>query len=314
MKIPAVQRCKTSSQLQRWLLVTCLAMPLVSCDGGIFGTGDGSDVLTDVDASSPSTDSPNGETTGSTPVGSDTGMDLGTDLPTSETLAFENLQVSGSHVAPLIALLNLSSTSLIVRLDDSTDSLFGEAVPPGVASRRLAMSTGTESLSVIDADTLQPVLRLSPLNLGASSLTSLIARNHPTDNGDGGIGARPAAQVIALPTHQSTADPNVAFVRILQGALLDGQDQPGTMTLVPSGAAPGSTDVLLGTLSAATFGQEADYQVVSPGNYALTDSLSRFTPVNLSFAGGDVRTLVLTVTPSTLLVIDDGAFSISTAD
>ena len=288
------------------LLVGALAM-LTGCDGGIFGTGDG-----DLDASADSvgTELPDSQPPASTdmspegvdePASPDASAGDSDDASQVELRPFENLETGSSSSLPVIALVNLSTRSLNAVAE--TELLYSDAIQPGAVSNYASVALESTQLSVIDGATAQTLLRLSPLNLGAFSASTLIARDRPTtDTSEPG---NPFVEIIAITSQLLASNDGVARVRLLQASPLDGEDEPASMSLVPAGASPGGSEVELGTVSAAGFGSSSDYRLASPGSYRLVDSLGRLTPQSVALAAGEFHTLILTGSPVQLVQLND---------
>lgn len=310
----------TTRQLSGILSALLLMLLLTGCDGGIFGTGDGGDIVSpaDVEGSDPTdngTEPDEGDSTApEEPVtepesplapGADSGD------ATIELRAFENLDTGSDSATPLLSLINLSQQSLGAFSDTDTQALFSAPVQPGALSPRVTVPLGTESLSVIDTDTDNTQLVLSPLNLGNASVTTLIARDRLAEPGaDPETDIDPetssaTVDILALPARLSLSDDALARVRLLQVYPIADDDRAGQMMLLPAGANPGGSEVSLGLVSAADFLQTVVYQTVTAGSYELQDSLSRFAPYPLTLSPGHAYTLILTGSETVLLIVQD---------
>lgn len=295
----------------RWiLLIGALAM-LSGCDGGIFGTGDGDlDVSVDnAGTESPDSQPPAGSDTSTEDVSEPGSPDASPDSSTGdpddaaqvEIRPFENLETGSIHTQPVIALVNLSSQSLNAIAE--TELLFADAIEPGIVSNYTSVALETTQLSIIDGATSQTLLNLSPLNLGAFSASTLIARDRlATDTSESGD---PFVEIIAIASQLKTSDDGVARVRLLQASPLDEDDEPASMSLVPADTSPGGSEVELGTLSAANFGVSTDYRLATAGSYRLMDSLGRLAPLSVELVAGEFHTLILTGSPVQLRMLRD---------
>ena len=96
-----------------------------------------------------------------------------------EVRRFENLSPGSNSTQPLIALVNLSTVPLDIIVDG--DVLFPDAILPTVVSDYASIALESTQLGVIDGSTADPLLILSPLNLGAFSVSTLIARGSTDD-------------------------------------------------------------------------------------------------------------------------------------
>ncbi len=270
------------------LLLTLAALLLVSgCDGGLFGTGDGGNVI-DVDAGAPVTELPPAQT----PQMPGTPTDGTGTEEQAPTVEFDNLISGQSNTAPVIALLNTSSRPLNISRELNDATLFTQAIEPGSFSEPVAISPGDNFLDVLDAQSLQRVFSIRPLNAGESSVTTLIARVLSDQTFD----------VVTLRTLTLSSTPTVAQVRIVQSNLLDETDTPATITLQPAGTAPGNAEVLFANVAASSASQ-ASYQTVGAGSYQLLDSLARFQPAEITVEEGEIYTLVITSTQAPVLIV-----------
>jgi hypothetical protein len=318
-------------------MVVCLLALLSGCDGGIFGTGDGNDLVTDVGASpdsgAPGTDNPGTDHPGQTPEMPTTGVDPDDNSPPGSggqsegftQVGFENLLVASTIVEPQLSLVNLSTLDLDVQVSPGSDDMFDAAfdsgfdsgfdpvfdtpVAAGTASRRQGLPLAADGLRILATRSGESVWLLSPLNLGAYTVTTLVSRsavdastNQPVSTTD--TAEVNGVEVTALPTLLS-ADPGMVLVRILQTTPLDSADTAARMILVPSDTSPGSSEVDLGRVSAAGFVVGAEYHSVAPGSYLLTDTLGRFPPEPLDVAAGEVYTLIINGIPATVLRLRD---------
>lgn len=270
------------------LLLTLAALLLVSgCDGGLFGTGDGGNVI-DVDAGAPVTELPPAQT----PQMPGTPTDGTGTEDQAPTVEFDNLISGQSNTAPVIALLNTSSRPLNISRELNDATLFTQAIEPGSFSEPVAISPGDNFLDVLDAQSLQRVFSIRPLNAGESSVTTLIARVLSDQTFD----------VVTLRTLTLSSTPTVAQVRIVQSNLLDETDTPATITLQPAGTAPGNAEVLFANVAASSASQ-ASYQTVGAGSYQLLDSLARFQPAEITVEEGEIYTLVITSLQAPVLIV-----------
>lgn len=321
-------RCGVRS-LGRPMLATLTALLLLlslgACDGGIFGTGDGSDIIhpdnaEGSDTDNGSTDGASGGATGgeeqpdagapSEPDDSDTGgSDVGEEAA-SEQRAFENLQAGSDRDVPLLSVINLSQSRITAFSDADAEALFAPAIQAGETSAPVAVPLSSQSLSVVLADTASLQLQLSPLNLGVSSVTTLIVRDRFADaqtdsNNTDPESGEPVVDILALPSSLSPSNDALARVRILQAYALEGDARTAQMLLLPAGNNPGGSEVSLGSVSPDSFQQMPDYREVTAGSYAVQDSLQRFTPVPLTLDEGQSYTLILTGSEAPIMIVQD---------
>jgi len=298
------------------LLLLCLS----ACDGGIFGTGDGGDVILpdDVegsDSSNGSGDGTAGADQGQTDGGETADPDDGEDAASGDgadlqARAFENLQVASNRDAPLLSMINLSQSSVTVVADSGTAALFDPAVQSGQVASPVDVPLASEALRVIETDGNTAQWLLSPLNLGASSVSTLIIRDAVADNPADSSSDEPDAlttrlDVLALPSRLLPDSDGLVRVRLLQAYAIDGDERAAEMMLLPAGETPGGGEVSLGSVSPAGFQQAPAYREEMAGRYELRDSLQRFAAVPLTLDAGQSYTLIITGSESVLRVVLD---------
>lgn len=281
---------KLSIRLLKHLSLCALILPLAACDGGLFGTGDGGPIVP-VNSGTPAT-------TGGDTVGGEGGSDPsatptapGGNMDTTDQTNFENLDVSTRETEALVNVLNYSSSSLVVRVDTAnTDS---EVIAAGTNSPALRIAPDTRVLSLIDSDNVT-VFTFDPFTTAAQSLSTIIIRESDT-----GI------RVNAVRSEVATDDPAVAKVRVFQIGDLGDASRTGNISLQADGTNPGSTDVVFTGLD-FNLNAVTDYVIAGSGDYVLTDTLDRFSPVPVTLEGGSVYTILLTGrAESAVLVIRD---------
>ncbi|NND92511.1 MAG: DUF4397 domain-containing protein [Granulosicoccus sp.] len=308
-----MSRWNSQGNCVRWLLLLAFLPALTGCDGGIFGTGDGSDSLSTVDASGPGDEIPAQTPDGTGNDGHPAAMpDAPEDNGATETRAFANLLITGSVSDPRLVMVNLSSENLTVRVGSDSANVFASPVVSGTTSQRVRVSVNASELTVLDENGSRRLLTLSPLHLGAFSVTTLIARDRPPTDAQGMAPSAtsspsPAVEIITLATRLSADAADVAGVRLLQADRLGTDDAPASMTLVPAGSEPGGAEVTLDDISVDSFGDRAAYEVVAPGSYVLTDSAARFDPIALTVAAAHTYTLIITGSPASLYIVNDSA-------
>ncbi|ASJ70162.1 hypothetical protein [Granulosicoccus antarcticus] len=293
------------------LLLLCTLLILSGCDGGIFGTGDGQDFSLDIPDAvgpNPNPDEPDDNDSVETPP-TDTGQEPGASEPDDQqdSRAFENLQISSTNPQPLVSLLNFSDAFLNASTSPGAVTLFAESVSPTSISGETEIALEATALNVTNVSTAETVLVLSPLNLGAFSVSTLIARNRLAADATetGSDNSLPSVEVIPIFTQKQPSDDGVARIRLLQVSPLDADDQTASISLVPAGNQPGGAEVDLGTMSAASLGQQTDYQSASPGTYSLVDSLDRLSPLTLGLEAGEFYTLILFGDPIRKALMED---------
>ena len=172
------------------------------------------------------------------------------------------------------------------------------SLPPGT---RGLLITGDEGVPGSPGTELV-LYRLSPLALAPTSVTTVFVRG--TVAAEAG-----AADIVTLPTRVTSADPGQALVRVVDAK---GPAPSGTVhRLVPlDGANPGSAEVALDSVAFERAPPSADsvapaYVPVPVGQYRLARPDGTMVEATLSFAGGDVRTLVLSGADAPPIVVND---------
>ncbi len=308
----------------------CLAGLLVACDGGLFGTGDGSaddnliitgggssDGITDSMETSPGIDtgtSPATDTTAGPDEGdisnvdpSGTATDTNASSPNTPqsgaTRAFENTDQAVNTVAvPFGQVLNLSTRRILLASNAPDELLIDQ---PGLAdnaiSQHLALMEGTSSLYFLDATPEQPptldhtLFAIDPMTLDPSTVTTFIVREHNS-----------IIDVLPLRTQTSTVDQNLALVRLVQASALNDANKISSLKLNSTGPNPGGVDITFDNISYDGVVDDA-YQSVPAGDYLLEDPTSGFSAQAISLEGGKVYTLIwLSLTEPVLQIHVDG--------
>lgn len=277
-------------------------LSVIGCDGGLFGTGDGSDIVEPVDGSSPITDvQPEAPVVGSPNLPANPSP--GADNASSTDDSLENLLASSSNPLPIVSLINSSSQVLNIVGSDAATPLLNTAVRSGAASEQIQISEDLSMLSVISQQEQEILFSYSSINLAPSSVTTLIAFDIPPPASSEQTVA--SVGLIALRTLTISLDPTVATVRIVQAGQLGDSDDSATLTLEPSGLNPGSGEVAFDSVSLAN-APLSTYMPVNEGTYRLRDSRDRFEPIPVSFSAGRVYTLVVSgiTVPSLIIAVD----------
>lgn len=294
----------TLASFAKAMLSLVLIATTTGCDGGLFGTGDGSDIVLPTDAAAPPTN-----TTPENPDGVITNEPASPTIPPASSdntpfdQQFENLLITGDNELPLITLINVSSQPLNILSGELETPLLSLALAPGRTSAHVEFAEDQKMLSIVGSDSSQLLHNFSSIDLAPSTVTTLIAYDSPdtSDNPD----TISALQVIALRTLTSSTDASVATLRIVQANQLGASDTSATMTLIPEGLNPGSGEVIFDSISLAS-APLSNYMNVNRGSYQLQDSLNRFAPVPLNIEANTVYTLIVTDTknPTVLIAID----------
>jgi hypothetical protein len=289
---------------------------LTACDGGIFGTSDGSaaDIIIPTDGSSgvgnteampgatdsqdtagSATDGSTGTTAGGTTDGSTTdGAQIpgastdGSTAVSEDTISFgsfdNTVNSTGQNVA-LLTIVNVSHHDLIVANENSAQALTDEAViASGTSSAHVAVPMDEFILEVRAASAMdgqaESTLAFMSMTLSSGSLTTLVVRDH----GDG-------VDIVPLQSDMSTGGAGLARVRVVQGAALNNADTVATLSLQSADPNPGGAEAIFNDLSFDI--AASTYRDLPAGDYALHDSAGRFSPQAITLIDGVVYTLIL---------------------
>ena len=259
-----------------------------SSDGGISGTGIGDEI-----GAAPAPDAGPGDMLVGPPESSD--------VDAQEVVVFDNTLPAHGGLAPLLRTANLSSRSVLVSVDGAVR---GPALEPGGIAPVLALSNASRlEVVVSDAGTGALLGRLDA-GLGPQTLTTLVVRE-----GAAGTGADPT--IVPLETRATATDAGTALVRVVYaGEPGEAGTRVAALSLVPTGASPGAAEVRFAVPDAPERSIASDYEVVGPGDYALTAD-GGDAAVPLTLAGGEVVTLLLgdadaAGLPGSLLIVPDG--------
>ena len=258
-----------------------------SSDGGISGTGIGDEI-----GAVPAPESGLDQA-----VGSQEDQDV--DAP--EAVVFDNTLPAHGGLAPLLRTANLSSRPVSVSVGAAAS---GPTLEPGGIAPVLVLSNASRlDVVVSDADTGAILGRLDA-GLGPQTLTTLVVH-------DGAAGAGADPTIVPLETRATAPDAGTALVRVVYaGDPDDAGPRVAALSLVPTGTSPGASEVRFAVPAGAARSIASDYEVVGPGDYALTAD-GGDAAVPLTLAGGEVVTLLLgdadaTGLPGSLLVVPDG--------
>ena len=286
-----------------YLAVVCLSLLLASCDGGLFGTGDGTNnnIMIDGEAGATNGDMETGGNTGTSTgatdgeTTADSASSQNDSNPTTE--AFDNMQPSGQIAAPQIRVVNLTQINVQVSVHDKVAI---SELQPGQDSGRVELPVDATQLLFANAATLSAddsvaFHTIKPFNAAEFSITTIIMRRSDVS---GNIG------VITLTTQSESTDPTTAIVRLVQTATLGDVSGSSTITLEATEPNGSGSDVSFEGLSYEV--QTTGYVDVLPGSYTLTDTDSRFASESITIEAGHVYTIVINSdTTPVLRVIDD---------
>lgn len=326
-----MQANKESLHIVRAFFLGLVLIVVTGCHGGIFGTGDGStdgplpensgdmggDSTGDTTGGTDSDGSTDGSDTGGstggldggaepgTDAGSDGGADGGTgtdgDSSTSPGMqSFENTLSTTTRDDALIVIVNASELNLSVAtasgsaspvpLDLITALAFSGHVPLDPAL--------THNISFFDESLTDLLFQLSPTNLSAGSVSTLVARN-----------AGDVVDLVPLVTQTTTTDSTLARIRLIQTHPLGNTEQTANFTIQSAGDNPGGVEHSFNGISYSN--PIGDYIELPAGDYVLSDSLGRLTDQNISFTGSSSVSILINGTGSdALFVFIDSAITL----
>ena len=286
---------KINTRYPFYCVVMAFALLLSSCDGGLFGTGDGhnNDVMID---------GTGGGDTGSDVTGNPDTTTGGSDGTTGEgadqsTAAFDNLLSSSQISAPQLRIINLTDNEILiaantvgtdaiglVRADDDSGRI---SLPVDVSSLFFSITTP----SALDPELVQTIDRF---NAAEFSITTVIVR----------IASETQLEVIPLVTRASATSNDTALVRLVQANELGDATRSATLSLIAVEPANSGSDVSFVDLSFVSIA--TDYRDVLPGSYTLSDFDNRFSDESISFAAGKVYTVIINndIAPVLRVIVD----------
>ena len=316
--------------LQYFLCVLAL-ISISACDGGLFGTGDGTPII---DAS---TDNMDGNTGESSTVGTSTGADGSTTSGGSDTtgtstgdmmsggssntptfgteIVFTNNSVTLSGQQRLVDVINTSSNAINFSYTandtdtlntDSLEKLLGTSgVAMGQSSNYVAINTQQSRYYIFNNSTNDIISVFGPAELDPNTATTLWVSDSATDNAQNTL----TVETTALVTSIQTSDPSLVKVRIIDAANVGASSNLESMGLLSSGNNPGGIDV---TFSSGTVNnQVSTYKELPAGQYEFHIGDVRFSEQLLELAAGTVYSIViLNADNQTLLVKPDSELTI----
>lgn len=298
--------------VQQSLILLLIAFYISGCDGGLFGTGDGTETL---DINTPPTADGTGAEGGaegaggaienppeSTPAPDTTPEDSGV------TIEFENLEPSGlATPTPLLTLINPGTTDISVAINAAdAQSVVNVASGEKVSSIALSLMDNTVTISNTVASTLATI---SPLTTASSTLTTIVVRDPVT------VDASTASQndsssILITSTRARSTAPELSLIRLIQVAPLDSTNQSATFTLSPDIMNPGTSEIVFNNVDALR-NPVTSYQLTGAGQYLLNDSLNRFPPIVVLLESNEVYTLLLNnLTNPSVQVVEDSDISV----
>lgn len=299
-------------------VVAMLATSIMAtgCDGGLFGTGDGSDASADIVATDMG--APSDITTGSTadlPDGTEESEATGSaaestdDNAPGQVLSFSNTLPSAlsAQTTPLPALkvINLTEVAVNAAAFNSVATDIGVDAQPDTSSEWLTINIGETDIRLSTIDDGTQFAAISPLNSAEDSLTSIVVSgsiDSPDSmaNANGGN----SISVLALETRAAVSASGMAEVRLVRTAVLTAidTDTQGSSTLAdrylltPDDSNADGVELVFTTL-ADTSAQISSYQLTAPGDYTLSDNGGMTLNQPITVEANKVYTLIVTTEP-----------------
>lgn len=258
-----------------WMIIGALL--LSSCDGGLFGTGDGhnNDMMIE------GTNSDNNGNPTQNPDMITGGTD--TEADSQNTSDFSNLLPGSQISTPQLRVINLSNVELTINANDVASATFG-TISTGEDSGRIDIPDGVSSLffSINSEDVPSTLVQtFTSFNVAQFTLTTVIVRGTNDTTVD----------VIPLVTRATSTSPDTALVRLVQANELGDAARSTTISLIAVEPTNSGSNVSFPDLSYTSTSTE--YNDVIPGSYALTDSANRFSDENINIEAGEVYTLII---------------------
>lgn len=303
-----------NNRLIRWIL-NCggfiVLIGLISCHGGIFGTGDGSDDgsigvengsigdqepgTTDGGSGTTGADgSTDGGTSGTD--GTSNGLDGGSDsTQTPATQSFINDSPVTDRTDALITIVNASEQLILVTTTSGGAAMPLPLIDPQSSSNHISLDPNqVHSLNVFDARTssTEPLATITTAMLGAASVSTIIIRDI---NG--------AFNVMPLITSIASSNVTLSKIRFVQASAFGNSGIIGDISFQSGGANPGGSEHTYPNISFDN--PIGDYIELPAGDYILGDSADRFENQLVTMQGGSVITYIMTGSTDPILIIEN---------
>jgi len=307
------------------------------CDGGLFGTGDGSDaasdiIATDMDVSSGfDTDAPGMSQEQGVAAESEAATDSASpeNATQVQVLSFSNTLPSGlasglasgldpqSTSLPAVKVTNLTPSIVNVATSDSAiDSTSapdsGIDVQAGTTSEWLPVATGETNVFLNELDSDSLFAAVSPLNSVEDSLTSIvITRSINSLDSTIALPEENNLSVLALATRAAVSAAGMTEVRLVRTASLltdeaDAQNRPALADqffLTPAGNNINGVELAL-TLSTDGSAQIGNYQLIVPGQYTFSSNGENPISQQITLLSDEVYTLIVTPDPQRTVFVE----------
>lgn len=305
------------SRTRLLLSAVLIGLLLSGCDGGLFGTGDSTDVAdasTIPDLASPGNSEPEPSDNPSV-ANPDAGPEAPSiNIPTDtddqlNIIGFSNTTPSGinslSATVPALKLINLTEravTLATVEAQSITDTL---GVSPLSTSELLDVNTGESVVSVrtTENDIETTLVSINPLNAVEDSITTLVIKSIKVSSDDAQQTSGFNVSVLALDTRAVASANTMAEVRIVTLRTADTDSLPPSYTLSPDDVNSSGTELELFTADddnpTATM-----YSLANAGSYVLNSTDETFTPEPIVLIEDVVYTIIITGNPQAPIYVE----------
>ncbi|MEE9322406.1 MAG: hypothetical protein V3U76_18340 [Granulosicoccus sp.] len=279
------ERCGSSHPRSRLFPALCLSLLITACDGGIFGTGEGSsDAAIVYPSGGAAADSEADSTSGAAPASAptETANEVSSSPVESGWTDFSNTEIGSTATDPQVRVVNVSRHP--ISFITAGSSAPEPVIAPGTASAYVTAPIGESVIEILDSDDAEynTLYAVDPLNLGASTVTTLVIRNLTLDPQGGSI------SVIPLSSTTMIDDPSLALVRVVL-AVAESEVTSVELSLQPVNDNPGPANSEFANLTESQL--SSNYQLITAGDYVLGSGASFTTTVRA--VEGKVQTWVI---------------------
>ena len=301
---------------RRAVMICFIGITLASCDGGLFGTGDGSN---DIDSVATGTDSAvivetpdatesagggTGPVDGGEPVEAVTDSDSDA-APAPETanntssqlaisVSFSNTTPSGATAngttLPAAKLINLTNVDLLLSAEDVGQSESAVIVSPGNTSNSVRLNTGESTLSITgnSAQSSTFEFTVDPLNAVADSVTTVVIAGNDVSDSNNQL-AQPVS--FAVLDTRVVASAGMAEIRAIDLSSASNSGTAPVYTLTGTDSS-GNTGLVF-TFPDTDAQAPAAYSLINPGTYLLESSEDSSLAQKLEIAADSVYSVII---------------------
>ena len=297
------------------IAVLFFSILLTACDGGIFGTGDSSNDLAEIDAGDAISNGDMQPTDGGVGAGATEDTDSATDTSDESTdtgasdeadtaepaqtpvTDFSNTTPSGitgpTALLPALKVINLSNLSLLATATDTAETVLA---PVAQTSEFLSLNTGETTVNITNNDNGAMLAVLGPLNAVADSITTLVITDNTSDNNTATI------NLDAFDTRAVVSATAMAEVRLIA---VPGSDATlaGSLRLTPDDTNADGVELVL-SLNGGNDQTSIAYSLANPGAYTLNDFQGALAQQQIELQADTIYTLILSDNPQMPVYIE----------